>query len=192
MASCQYSDLDSCCTLPYDLTAGQRRGRNALQYDRTDGKKSLRIAANLPFETHLDRCHHQEVIRLAGVGYFLTWFDQELETILSELWHSSPSSAYALHQRMARRIMDALSRNIPQVREHGCAPLPSHTPELNHLLTRFHLKQLPGGQLNRGHAALTFHPWLGGCTVCALQSHGNQNLEHGGCSGRLSNVPNSF
>lgn len=141
---------------------------------------------------HLIRCHHQQLIRLAGEEYFLTWFDQELEDILDGLWHSSPSAAYALHQQMAQQIMGALSRRIPQVREHGCAPLPPYTPELNQLLERFHLKQLPGGQLNRGHAALTFHPWQGGCALCALHSQGDQPMGQWGCNGQLTSVPNSF
>lgn len=137
-------------------------------------------------EPDFNEHHHQHLFHVAGEGYFLTWFDQDLEDILDRTWRSSPSAAFALHQRMTRRIMDTLVAHIPQVHEHGCAPLPPWTPLLEQTLIPLGLRYFPDAKLNRAYAALTFWPWrtMGtGCEGCVLRRRD--------CAGRFFNVRNS-
>ncbi|WP_045218475.1 hypothetical protein [Desulfonatronum thioautotrophicum] len=137
---------------------------------------------------HLARHHHQHVLHLAGQGYFLTWIDREMEHVLDALWSSSPSRAFALHEQMSELIMNALGRHIPQVRVHACAPLPPWSPRLDQLLLPWDVRQLPGGHLNRSYAALTFHPWQGGCAVCSLNQNGRYIGAERPCGRQQTNV----
>ncbi|WP_028572899.1 hypothetical protein [Desulfonatronum lacustre] len=142
--------------------------------------------------------HHQHLFHAAGEGYFLTWFDRDLEHILDRAWNSSPSAAFALHQRMTRRIMETLVAHIPQVREHGCAPLPPWTPILDQAMVLLDVRYLPGGRFNRAYAVLTFWPWrarggggASGCFGCALRQ-GDPDTGQRDCQGRFFDVRNSI
>ncbi|WP_031387759.1 hypothetical protein [Desulfonatronum thiodismutans] len=133
--------------------------------------------------------HHQHLFHVAGEGYFLTWFDRDLEQILDQAWRSSPSAAFALHQQMARRIMETLVAHIPQVHEHGCAPLPPWTQALDQAMVSLDVRYLPEGGFNRAYAVLTFWPWRNACAGCALRrsDHGPDQWD---CEGRIFDVRN--
>lgn len=160
-----------------------------------NGKKSLTALPPLPSESDLHRHHHQHLFHVAGEGYFATWFDQELECILDRTWPASPSTAFTLHQRMIRRIWEALLARIPQVHNHRCAPLPPWSPLLDQALIPFDLRYSSDGRINRAYAVLTFWPWRtrgvehGGCDRCVLR-RGDQGTGRRDCAGRLFDVRN--
>ncbi len=176
---------------------GSARDGNLKLYARTNGKKSLTDQSPLLSESDFHTCHHQHLFQVAGEGYFLTWFDRNMELILERTWSSSPSAAFALHQRMTRLIMDTLIARIPQVHEHGCAPLPPWTPLLDQALIPLGPRYFPDGRFNRAYTVLTFWPWRtkggkdDGCAGCVLR-RGDQGTGRRICAGRFSDVRNSF
>lgn len=126
---------------------------------------------DLPSAAQIALHHHQRFLHIARQSFFLTWFDRKMEQHLDNLWFLSPSTAFALHEQMMDRIFSTLRTQVPQVCAHGCAPLPTCTPEMNRALGRLDLGQNTYGQLNHAYAALTFWPWQGGCSICSLKSN---------------------
>ncbi len=114
--------------------------------------------------------HHFQRLHVTNESYLLTWFDRKLENILADLWFSSPSAAFALHEQMNQQILSTLQNQLPEICTHGCAPLPACKPELNRILRDFDIQQNKNGQLDQIYAVLTFWPWKGGCTACSLKN----------------------
>jgi len=110
----------------------------------------------------------QRVFSIGASRFCLVWFAKDKQTALDHLWSASPSSAFALHTAMLRQVMATLGRLIPQVRGHGCAPLPPTSPRLQLYLKRHGIHQAAGGQLDHAYAVLTHFPWQGGCSCCVL------------------------
>ncbi len=116
----------------------------------------------------------------AARGLLCIFLPRTIEEHVAEAWRHSPSRGYLLHNLAQALCRAALGKLLPEVGEHGCAPLPELTPEeakALHLAVAAQLRKheaRPRGEEESGanartYSLLTHYPYIGGCEVCALR-----------------------
>lgn len=106
-------------------------------------------------------------------GYAAVWLDAAVEAEEDAAWADDPERAFWLHAVARSLCMAAVRRLVPQAAVSGCAPVPPGSVELAVELRQAGLDCAPGEaseplRLKRRYAVLTWHPFRGGCGVCAL------------------------
>lgn len=110
-------------------------------------------------------------IKADNLNYLAIWLDEKVEIEIDALWQNSPSESFMLNALAQCLCMGAVHGLMPEVEEHGCAPVPIANSEL---IAAILDHKLPYGQKNnylyalRRYGVLTYLPWQGGCEICAL------------------------
>jgi len=125
------------------------------------------FSSSIDIFRHLRAC----ILATAQNTFLLVWFERKLERVLDRIWRISPSKAYVLHEQVLRTMESRIQNFLPEIIDHGCAPVPNPEPETNDALKKIGLRLHATGQLNLVYATITFWPWKGGCSCCALREN---------------------
>jgi hypothetical protein len=106
-------------------------------------------------------------------SYVALWLEQAVEKRVDDLWAVSPSASFTLDSLAQTMCRCALRELLPRAGESGCLPVPRLTPALGRALEAEGLRD-PGAKedglfLKRRYALVTYYPFRGSCSVCALE-----------------------
>ena len=111
------------------------------------------------------RCNRQPLLPDVAVFYL----ESQAETLLAETWNRSALHGWQLHNLAVTAVMSAAGDAIPEIRRHGCAPVPAVESTLRQCLAQIGQPLDAAGNLPRQYADMTFMPYAGGCEVCRLR-----------------------
>lgn len=106
-------------------------------------------------------------IASAGKSWLAAWLPDETGTEVEQAWTRLPSQGFMLNNLAQYLCMAAVRELVPQVEEMGCAPTPKPDASLREGLGKLGLVS-PDGALTNRYAVVTWHPFAGGCEICAL------------------------
>lgn len=109
-------------------------------------------------------------VRTGGGTRLLAWLDKAVEDEIDGCWTAEPRTSFLLHVLALNLLMAATAQLVPQITQHGCAPVPAPDPELAAVSDRFGLVWTSETTLERRYALVTPMPWQGGCAICLLQN----------------------
>lgn len=128
----------------------------------------MRINSNLHLPLDIQRHFRICVLTPRREAYLAVWFTENAESSMERLWRASPSAALILHDQMIQSMFAVLKKYVPQISFHGCAPIPLVNPTLKNSLKKIGIS-FNNAHLDRTYATITFWPWKGGCSMCALE-----------------------
>ncbi len=94
---------------------------------------------------------------------------EEVEAAVDAAWRDSPLQGLLLDATAKALILRATAQLLPQTAADGCAPVPVLSAEQARALSAAGLVHPQTGLPARRYAVLTYFPYRGGCSVCALQ-----------------------
>ena len=107
-----------------------------------------------------------------GTGsWLLLWMDEAVERRVERTWEDSPRQGFLEHALAVDCLMAAAAALVPEVAEHGCAPVPDPSPAVREAAASLGLAFPEPHVLGRRYALLTALPWRGGCATCHLSGN---------------------
>ncbi|WP_461209202.1 hypothetical protein [Desulfocurvus sp. DL9XJH121] len=106
-----------------------------------------------------------------GTGtWILAWLSKDVEARVEATWGKAPRRGFLEHALAVDCLMAAAAMLVPEIAEHGCAPVPEPSPAMREAAAELGLSFAEPNTLDRRYAVLTALPWRGGCERCHLAS----------------------
>jgi hypothetical protein len=101
-------------------------------------------------------------------AWLLLWLDEALEREVERRFAQAPAQGFLEHALAVHCVMAAAATQVPELAEHGCAPVPAPHPAITAAVKELGLSWPERDTLCRRYALLTGTPFSGGCSGCAL------------------------
>ncbi|MBU1002168.1 MAG: hypothetical protein KKE73_06560 [Proteobacteria bacterium] len=122
------------------------------------------------WETLTDSLQTQRIDNGCG-SWLLIWLGEHVEQQVEKRWETSPLQGFLEHALAVDCVMAAAATLVPEIAQHGCAPVPEPSEAVRQAAQELGLNWPERHTLNRRYALLTRFPWQGGCSTCHLEDN---------------------